>query len=127
MQDLLWRAAEAEGLLERVLVKLATERRLAPEDRKVLGKFREAYQQLRAAINSGKPLDWTSSEHPEYLAFKRLAVAVTLIVQREHGLARIGVDEAFSNLQELTSNQHRTSWSTDERLQRVAPVPQSHG
>jgi hypothetical protein len=114
-QEVLRRAAEAEGLLERVLVKLATERRLSPVDRDTLGKFRQAYQQLRGAIKRGQPLGWTSSEHPEYLAFKRLAVAVTLIVQAEGGVTPVGADEAFASLRDITSNRHEKSWSTGGR------------
>jgi hypothetical protein len=113
--DVLCRAAEAEGLLERVLVKLATERRLSSADRDTLGKFRQAYQQLRGAIKRGQPLGWNSSEHPEYLAFKRLAVAVTLIVQREGGVTLIGAEEAFASLRDITSNGHEKSWSAECR------------
>jgi hypothetical protein len=119
-QDLLWRAAEAEGLLERVLVKLATERRLTPGDRDTLGKFRQAYQRLRGAINAGEPLGWTSSDHPEYLAFERLAVAVTLIVQREGGVTQLGADEAFANLREIASNRYEKSWSAEKRAEHGA-------
>jgi hypothetical protein len=110
-QDLLCRAAEAEGLLERVLVKLATERHLSPADRDTLGKFRQGYQQLRRVINLGQPLEWRSSEDPEYLAFKRLAVAVTLIVQREGGVAQLSADEAFASLRDITANRQEKSWS----------------
>jgi hypothetical protein len=108
--DLLRRAAEAEGLLERVLVKLATERRLSAADRDALGQFRQAQQQLRHAIAKNKPLGWTSSEQPEYLAFKRLGVAVSLIVQREPDREPIRADEAFAALRDITSNRHEETW-----------------
>ena len=111
--ELLRRAAEVEGLLERVLVKLATERRLNSSDREMLGKFRQGCQQLRNAINEDKDLDWTESEQAKYLAFKRLAIKVTLIVQREEeNVTPIGAEEAFESLRDITSNRHEKSWST---------------
>lgn len=110
--DLLRRAADGEGLLERVLVKLVAERRLAPGDRDALGKFRQAYQKLRRAVESGQPLGWSNSEHPEYLAFKRLAVVATLIVQRDEGIRLVAAEEAFAALRDITSNRHEGSWAS---------------
>lgn len=109
--DLLRRAAEGEGLLEAVLVQLATERRLSADDRVALGKFRQAYQRLRRAIESGQPLPWSTSEHPEYLAFKRLAVAATLILQRDEAGGRVTPGEAFEALRDITSNRHEEAWT----------------
>jgi hypothetical protein len=109
-RDLLRRAADGEGLLERVLVKLATERRLSASDRESLGQFRHAYKQLRYAIDKDKKLGWHFDDHPEYLAFKRLAAAVTLIVHREPGRAEVGPEEAFAALREMTSNRHSKTW-----------------
>jgi hypothetical protein len=109
-RDLLRRAAEGEGLLERVLVKLATERRLSAADREALGQFRHAYKQLRYAVDQDKKLGWHFDSHPEYPAFKRLGAAVALIVHREPGRADIGPDEAFEALRDVTSNRHSKTW-----------------
>jgi hypothetical protein len=113
-RDLLQQAAEAEGLLERVLVKLATERRLAEADKSTLCRFRQGYQQLRRAIKSGTPLGWKGADDPRYRAFKRLVVTVTLLVQRDGGMTKIGADEAFFNLREITSDQYRDSWPDEK-------------
>jgi hypothetical protein len=109
-RELLRRAADGEGLLERVLVKLATERRLAADDRAALGQFRHGYKQLRYAIDKNQKLGWHFDDHPEYLAFKRLAAAVTLIVRREPERAAVTPDEAFVALRDITSNRHAKTW-----------------
>jgi hypothetical protein len=105
------RACEGEGLLERVIVKLASERRLSAVDRETVGRFRQGYQRLRRAIRADQRLPWHGSEHPEYLAFKRLGAAVTLIVHREPGRARIGPDEAFAALRDITANRLEEKWA----------------
>lgn len=107
---LLRRACDGEGLLERVIVKLASERRLSTADRETVGRFRQGYQRLRRSIRDSERLPWQGSEHPEYLAFKRLAVAVTLIVGREPGRSRIGPDEAFAAPRDITANRHEKDW-----------------
>jgi hypothetical protein len=107
---LLRRACDGEGLLERVIVKLASERRLSAGDRETVGRFRQGYQRLRQSIRDSERLPWQGSEHPEYLAFKRLAVAVTLIVGREPGRVHVTPDEAFSALRDITANRHEKDW-----------------
>lgn len=121
-RDLLRRAAEGEGLLERVLVKLATERRLSAADREALGQFRHAYKQLRYAINQNRKLGWHFDDHPEYLAFKRLGAAVTLIVHREPGRAAVTPHEAFAALKDVTSNRHSKTWAP-----KANPAPGGSG
>lgn len=85
---LLERAAAAEAGFEAVLVTLASERKLADRDIKLLGCFREAYQMLRERIRENERLTWRASPIPDedavgfkqYLWFKSLAeyVVVTL-------------------------------------------------
>jgi len=111
--ELLRRSADAEGLVERLIVKLVTERQLSTNDRNVLGSFRQGYKRLRKAIEKGEPLGWATSDHPEYLAFKRLAVAVIGVVQRESSAA-VG-PEAFDALRDVTCNRHEKTW-TNEKL-----------
>jgi hypothetical protein len=110
--DLLRRAADAEGLVERLIVKLVTERILSVQDREVVGAFRQAYKQARKAIESNEALGWHAAEHPEYLAFKRLAVAVVAIIQRESVKEVVGPVQAFEALREITSNRHEKTWAS---------------
>lgn len=105
------RAADAEGMLERLLVKLVTERQLSADDRCALGAFRQGYQRLRHAIQTSTRLAWSASDHPEYLAFKQLAVRVAAIVNREAGRGAVPPGTAFTALREVTSNQHETTWT----------------
>jgi hypothetical protein len=71
--ELYQRACAAEGDMEAVFVRLATEFRLGAPEVETLGKFRQAYQSMREAIREDEDLGWTTAEHPKYLAFKRLA------------------------------------------------------
>jgi putative (di)nucleoside polyphosphate hydrolase len=77
--ELLVRATAAEGGVEAIIVKLATERVLNEKDIKTLGLFRQAYQELRHAIREGKPLLWTYGT-PEYTLYNDLASKVTCII-----------------------------------------------
>jgi hypothetical protein len=104
------RAAEAEGHVESLLVKMASERQLSNRDVEVLGKFRQAYQQLRKSIKRKDELNWGISTHREYIAFKRLAtLTARLIVSRESRRPR--ADEAERSLVGITSNYWETRWT----------------
>ena len=77
--ELLRRATAAEGNVEAIIVKLATERVLKEEDIKTLGLFRQAYQKLREAIRNGEPLEWIYGT-PEYTLYNDLASKVACII-----------------------------------------------
>lgn len=107
---ILERAAEAEGHMESLLVKMASERRLSNRDVEILGKFRQGYQQLRKSIRRKNELNWGISTHPEYIAFKRLATLTSrLIVSRESRRPR--ADEAERSLVGITSNYWESRWT----------------
>lgn len=116
--ELLERAAAAEAGVEAALVRLAVERRLDDRQRATAGRFRQGYQTLREAIRAGTPIGWQSSEHPEYVAFKRLATeTATLISSTERGRTP-AVREAQAALVAITANRWAADWSTP-----VAPAP----
>lgn len=79
--ELYKRAAAVEGVIEGILVKLCSELTLCDEELKILGSFRQAFQQLRDSIRDQKPLAWTHSEHPSYVVFKTLAVQVASLLE----------------------------------------------
>ncbi len=76
-------AYAAEGGVEAILVKIATEKRLNETQLEILGRFRQAYQRLRECIEADKNLPWGSSDDPEYLTFKRLSYLVSCIIQSD--------------------------------------------
>jgi hypothetical protein len=85
--DLLKRATAAEGVVEAIIVKLASERVLAEEDIKTLGLFRQAYQKLREAIRDGASLKWTYGT-PEYTFYNDLASkAAYIIIKQKKAMA----------------------------------------
>jgi hypothetical protein len=83
--DLLERAEAVEGGFEALLVKLASERSLSGDEKRMLGCFREAYQMLRERIRENKPLDWWASGggqgFEQYRAFKALAEYVAFLLE----------------------------------------------
>jgi hypothetical protein len=107
--ELLRRASNAEGALESLFVKLASEKQLVKIDIEILGRFRHAYQNLRESISANQRLDWSHSEHPEYLTFKRLAYLVANIILSDTKVR-------FSNtLEDITSNVWEENWVIDEK------------
>jgi hypothetical protein len=120
-RELLNRAAAVEGGLEALLVQLASERELEKESETLpaqLGRFRQSFQRLREAIRENKALGWTSSDHPEYLTFKRLSCLVAhqfslgkarkiRFLRPPKDDPRVDPDTAYKNLYEITSNRHQ--------------------
>lgn len=80
--DLLNRATASEGVVEAIVLKLATERRLEDDDIITLGLFRQEYQQLRKAIRNGIPFESTYGT-PEYGRFNELSSKMTCIISSE--------------------------------------------
>jgi hypothetical protein len=77
--ELLRRATAAEGGVESIIMKLATERVLSEEDTRALGLFRQAYQMLREAIRDSQPLEWTH-DSKEYHLYNDVASKVARLV-----------------------------------------------
>jgi hypothetical protein len=103
---LLKRASEAEGALEGMLLKLASERRLSHNDQQTLGKFRQACQRIRQSIRDDQLVPWSSSEHPEYLAFKQGASYLTSLIPQK-SLGRSPSQAAAAKaVCEITSNKY---------------------
>jgi hypothetical protein len=74
--ELLERVSNAEGRMEALFIKIASEKSLKHEEWCELGKFRHAFQRLRNRIQHNESLDVHSSENPDYLTFKCLACFV---------------------------------------------------
>jgi hypothetical protein len=112
--DLLARASAAEGGVEAILVKLASERQLGEEDIATLGRFRQAYQTLREAIRDLQPVDWWYQDHPEYAAFKRLATQVASMLCTSDKQRAPTVAQASQALKRITSNEWENRWAVGE-------------
>ncbi len=109
--ELLIRASVAEGCIESLLVRLSANRELSHEDVRALACFRQGYQNLREAIRDTHRLDWGSSSHPEYLAFKRLATYVALLIASDTSPASETVKNRAEVLISITSNKWEEDWS----------------
>jgi len=112
--EILNRACAAEGSVESLFVRLSSERNLSSSDVELLGKFRQAYQQLREAIRDNEALKWDWHTHPEYLAFKNLGAKVAfLILSENYRKSTKGIDVSNA-LQQITDNQWEHNWSETE-------------
>src|SRR5690606_7244042 len=120
---LLKRATAAEAGIEAVVFKVASERDLAEKEVAWLGKFRQAYQQLRKSIKLNNVLNWNRSEHPEYVAFKTGAIKLALMInfgeQKYNWFEKFifpkvskipDVDKAIKALLNITSNEWENNW-----------------
>lgn len=108
--DLHKRAAAAEAVVEGTLVKLASELALDDQQLATLGRFRQAFQQLRQAIRKDCLLEWNYAEHPEYKAFKELATRVAALLAADWSSKPPTSDQAASQLLEITSNSWQNNW-----------------
>ena len=74
----------AEGRVEAILVKIASEKRLNDTQLEILGRFRQAYQRLRECMRENKDLPWFNSDYFEYSTFKRLSYLVSRVIQSNY-------------------------------------------
>lgn len=112
--DLLNRACIAEASVEALMVKLSSECILNIEDTTSLGKFRQAFQSLRESISKNKNLEWSSSEHPEYLTFKRLSTYIVNLLAVRDYREMPDAKQSFKALREITSNKWEYNWKDKE-------------
>lgn len=108
--ELLSRACMAEGSVESLFVRLAASRSLTVDQARVLGRFRQGYQSLRQAIRDGRRLDWRSSKHAEYVAFKSLATEVAVLIVSEVPPSAGLIEARAESLLQITSNEWEERW-----------------
>ena len=99
---LLDRAATAEGKLESTIVKIACDKHLTPNEIELLGRFRQRYQKLRQSIRDNRALTWDSSQHPEYVQFKRLSPKVGALIGGN--LFVLNTELVGDSVEQITSN-----------------------
>lgn len=98
--DLLARVTAAEARYETLVIKLATERELSPEQTMALGLFRQAVQQARNAIRQGKLVP-ASGFGAEYLAFNDLAAEVACLLGSNARYVNVGTEVGRRNLEAI--------------------------
>ena len=104
------RAAAAEAIIEGTFVKLSSEIALNSDDIQMLGRFRQGFQHLREAIRENYTLPWSSSEHPEYKAFKTLAVRFAALLGSTWPVHSPSCERAACQLMRITSNEWKAKW-----------------
>lgn len=112
---LLSRASAAEGRVEAVFVKLASQRLLPDADISTLGLFRQAYQLLRQGIRDNHPLNYGFRD-AEYELFNKLGCQVAhIIAAGTSGVLPSGA-KAWDNFQRIIKVR------TEEWLKEVAEL-----
>ncbi|MFN2455299.1 MAG: hypothetical protein ABR577_13880 [Pyrinomonadaceae bacterium] len=96
--SLLARGANAESKYEAVVMKLASERTLTPNQLAALGLFRQACQQLRQSIRKNQEVSWTDFG-PEYFLFNDLAAEVTCLIGMPQPRKLVSPGVACTNLE----------------------------
>jgi hypothetical protein len=118
--ELLKRAAAAEATIEGTLVKLSLELNLDEDDVTSLGRFRQAFQQLRESIRDNQILPWLYAGCPEYKTFKALSITVAALLNGKWSDSPLSRDRARGQLMVITANKWMHNWilpefkSTDE-------------
>ncbi len=111
--DLMRRATALEASCEAILLRISSEVVLTPADIRSLGLFRQGLQLLRQSILKRKILGWISSQHPEYLAFKRLSVDVGKLALAVGAKPPPPSATAKAQLEEVTHNRWTKAWPDD--------------
>ena len=120
---LLERATNAETRVEAIFFKLTTERDLSHTNIEDLGTFRQCFQELRQSIRDDIPLPWSSSDHPQYSEFKRLAPKVATLIQRGNGTVDVVSISRADNWRTITSNKFEDFWIDRSRQDGKALKP----
>ena len=110
IQDLLNSATKLESRMETLLLRIASEVKLEPSEIKSLGLFRQGVQLLRQSIVKRRILGWTSSEHPEYKAFKSLSVAVGKLASRVGEKDAPALEIAQDQMGKITHSDWNKEW-----------------
>jgi hypothetical protein len=117
-QDLFQRACVAEGGMEALFVKLASERHLNEKEIEILGRFRQGYQTLRETIWGNEPIPWSESGHPEYLSFKHLACNISLLLSSKLSFRLPNASNASAAFDRITSNEWEDRWVLEQFTRR---------
>lgn len=100
--SLLTKACAVESENEAIIVKLATERKMGPEEAGRLGLFRQALQTLRESIRDDKEVP-SSSRGPEYVFFNSLAAEVACFILAHRSETELRPRVASDNLEAIAS------------------------
>jgi hypothetical protein len=125
--EILKRAAAAEGQVEALLVRLATEQQLRKQDAEMLGRFRQGYQRLRKHIENRDALDWFSHVDIKYRTFKFLACYTSRLLAPRLTISPPTPYQAGESIAIITSNEweeHRRGWLIEKtQLPSLWPDP----
>lgn len=95
-------AADAEGRLEALIVKVAAERRLTDEAMDSFAELRQAFKSLRQAIRAGQEVWWWRASEQQYTTFKVAATRIAHLLTSPRDDPSPTADAAAETLQRIT-------------------------
>jgi hypothetical protein len=98
--ELLARASSAEGRVEAMLLKLATDRTLTKDQLLTLGLFRQSFQALRQGIRDGQSLDYGFKD-AKYRLFNKLGAQVAHLIVASPAGAHPSEAQAYQAFQTI--------------------------
>jgi hydrogenase maturation factor len=120
--ELLDRAAKAEGNVEAILVKLATERYLDEKNARDLGLFRQAYQQLRESFKEKELSNSFQRDSAEYYLFDELSCEFLKILSFNKTMKKkdyIRVNKQIHAIKDIGSEQWKEAVKERKRFLEI--------
>jgi hypothetical protein len=121
--ELLTKAADAEGRLEALLVRIAADRPLTDTDIRMLAGLRQSFKAVRKAIRAQRTVGWTRSASSEYIALKTYTTyAAVLLASERRGQTPPAPNMAVDAFLQISNPEYEHNWQryADEL---IAPVP----
>jgi hypothetical protein len=110
--SLLGEAADAEGRLEALLIRIAADRPLHdPDDIRTLAGLRQSFKVVRKAIRENEPLEWRSAIDRQYAALKAYAASTAALVAAERAGPTPTAATARAVFQKITSDEYEPTWA----------------
>lgn len=108
--DLIKRSAALEARVEAMLLRVASELKLAPDEIRSLGLYRQAIQLLRQSIILRRQLDFFGPGQAKYELYKQLSVTVGELVARLGERAKPEAGAAKAQMSQITSAKWESEW-----------------
>lgn len=101
--ELMKRTLDVETEVEATLISITSSRKLSKDDVATLGCFRQSCQFFSESIRDDKLINYHSSNHPDYLRFKKLACKVGNMLLLKEGKST-KTEDAVESFIEITDN-----------------------
>lgn len=124
IRNLVTRAAALEARIEAMLLRVASEMKLTPDEIRTLGLYRQAVQLLRASIILRRQLDFFGAGQVKYEFYKQLCVAIGDLVKDLGERPRPAHGEGKAQMTAITNRKWELEWhAMFAATESAAPMP----